>query len=75
MSTENTTSGTGIAGAMDYHPPEDVSDEPRCFVCGGPFKGDASYAARCLPPMVQVCSKPCFLDAKFNPEINHAPIS
>lgn len=62
--------GTGIAGAMDYHPaPSPAGATPPaeevCFVCGGPFKGGCSAAARVLPPLVQVCSKACIADPRF----------
>ena len=37
--------------------------ETRCFVCARPFT--ASYAARVLPPLVQVCSAVCAADERF----------
>lgn len=37
-----------------------------CCVCGGPWaKGGASYAARCGPPLLQVCSAECMAKPPF----------
>lgn len=57
--------GVGIAGAMDYQPRGKAQEQDRCFVCQGPFKGGASYGARVLPPMVQVCSAECAAARRF----------
>lgn len=43
----------------------DAYPTPRCYVCGAEFKGGASYAARVLPPMVEVCSPTCAADDLF----------
>lgn len=43
--------------------------EETCYVCGGPFKGGASYGVRVIPPMVQVCSAVCSEDPRYaNPK-------
>jgi len=43
-----------------------------CHVCGGPWikgkGGTSSYAARCLPPLAQVCSAACAASPIFSPE-------
>ena len=57
--------GTGIAGAMDYRPPSSLERAAHCFICGGPWRAGASYAARVLPPMVEVCSAACAADRRF----------
>ncbi len=52
------------AAERSYH--EAPPPEGQCYVCGGPWKkGGASYAARVLPPLVQVCSKECAENPKF----------
>lgn len=50
----------GIAGAMSYVPAT-KRDPSTCFVCGGPFKGGASYGAQIFPGVgiVQSCSLAC----------------
>lgn len=65
---------TGIAGAMDHHP---AGHQPgRCYVCGGPFRGDASYAARALPGVgvAQVCGPVCAEDARFARRLALEPV-
>lgn len=57
------TGQTDAAAERSYHAP--ATDRAVCWVCGGPFKGGASYAARCLPPLVQVCSAVCASDPRF----------
>lgn len=58
--------GTGIAGAMEYKPTTAAQDEPRCFVCGGPWEKGASFSARVLPPMAEVCSAECEADPRYS---------
>lgn len=44
-----------------------------CYICGGPFKGGASKAARVLipgPGLIQACSEECTQNPKWNS--NHA---
>lgn len=40
-----------------------VSDD-QCCVCGGAWR-ICSYAARCGPPLMQVCSEACMEKAPF----------
>ena len=44
----------------------DADQEGSCYVCGGPWKkGGASFGARVLPPLAQVCSAECAEDPKY----------
>jgi len=49
------------AAERSAHAPE--PGQGACFVCARPFT--ASYAARVLPPLVQVCSAVCAADERF----------
>ncbi|WP_424138641.1 hypothetical protein [Roseomonas chloroacetimidivorans] len=56
--------GTGIAGAIDYVPLGQTDRPTGCFVCGGRVKM-GGHAARCLPPLVVVCSAACSADDRW----------
>lgn len=64
------TGQSSAAAERSFH--EAPAQDGACFVCGGPWRkgkgGTSSYAARCLPPLVEVCSAECAADPKFNPK-------
>jgi len=56
------TGQTTAAAERSAHVPE--PGQTLCHVCRRPMT--CSYAARCLPPLVQVCSAVCAADERFS---------
>jgi hypothetical protein len=52
----------------------DATQDGVCHVCRAPWRGGSSYAARCLPPLVQVCCRECAQDPSFaDPKAQEQP--
>lgn len=62
-----TSTGTGIAGAMDYvpHGTATAARARCCFICSKPLGERSAHSVRAAPFSAEVCSKACSEDPRF----------